>query len=76
MTYEIIGLVFYLVFLGAGVIVYAYSRGLWYPPNPDIRKSAEEFRQKNAGWLRLGAIAVIAIMALNTYLSLKALFGF
>ena len=76
MTYEIIGLVFYLIFLGTGVITYAFSRGLWYPPNPEIRQSAEAFRKKNASWLRIGAIAIIAIMSLNIYLSLKELIGF
>jgi len=76
MTYEIIGLVFYLVFLGAGVIIYAFSRGLWKPPNPEIHESAEIFRKKNQTLLRVGGIALIAIMALNVYVSLKAIFGF
>lgn len=75
MAYEIIGLIIYLFFLGAGVIVYAYSRGKWYPPNPDIKEAAEAFRKKNATWLRIGSLALIAIMALNCYISLKEIIG-
>lgn len=76
MVYEILGLVFYFLFLGIGVILYAFSRGLWKPPNPEIHESAEAFRQRNTTLLRVGGLALIAIMALNAYLSLKELFGF
>jgi len=76
MTYEIIGLIIYLLFLGIGMIVYLFSRGKWYPPNPDIKAEAEAYRKKNATWLRIGSLAVIAIMAMNVYLSLQSLIGF
>ena len=75
MAYEIIGLVFYLFFLASGLIIYAYSRGKWYPPNPEIKKSAEAFRKKNASWLLIGSLAIIAIMSVNIYISLKELIG-
>jgi len=75
MTYEIVGLIIYLFFLGAGVIIYAFSIGKWYPPNPEIKDSAEAFRKNNATWLRIGSLALIAIMAVNVYISLKQLIG-
>ena len=75
MAYEIIGLIIYLFFLMSGVIIYAYSRGKWYPPNPEIRESAEAYRKKNATWLRIGSLAIIAIMSINVYISLKELIG-
>lgn len=76
MTYEIIGLIIYVLFLGIGMVVYLFSRGKWYPPNPEIRDEAEAFRKKNATWLRIGSLAVIAIMSMNAYLSIRSLFGF
>jgi|GEM_PF-531953 len=76
MTYEIIGLIIYLIFLGIGMIVYQFSRGRWYPPNPEIKEEAEAFRKNNETWLRIGSLAVVAIMAINVYISLQTLFGF
>lgn len=71
---DIAGLIFEFFFLGVGILTYAFARGFLTPPNKDIQKSAEEFRQRNGGWLRLLGIAIIAIMTLNIALHLKMMF--
>ncbi|MEQ8704563.1 MAG: hypothetical protein RIC19_11615 [Phaeodactylibacter sp.] len=65
---EYLGLLMELVFLVFGVYLYLFSVGRVTAGNPEARKKAEVFRQRNAWWMRIGALAIIAIMAVNLYL--------
>ncbi len=74
---EYVGLLLELAFLALGVYLYLYSRGML--PGFDTRtekgKRAEAFRIKNAWWLRLAGLALIAISAVNLYLHISQLLG-
>ena len=72
---EYLGLLFEFLFLGIGVYLYLFARGLINAGSPDLQKRAESFRQANGWWLRLLALAIVAIMALNIYLHLRQLFS-
>ena len=64
-----------LVFLVFGVYLYLFSIGRVQAGDPESRKKAEAFRQRNAWWMRIGALAIIAIMAVNLYLHFLQLSG-
>ncbi|MBK7407669.1 MAG: hypothetical protein IPL49_15230 [Saprospirales bacterium] len=72
---EYLGLLFEFLFLGIGVYLYLFARGLLKAGNPELQKRAEAFRQANGWWLRLLALAIVAIMVLNIYLHLRQLFS-
>ena len=67
------GLVLELIFLAFAVYVYLFSRGFVKFGNAETRKRAEEFRLNNATWMRLLALALIAVMSLNIILHLRDL---
>lgn len=71
---EYIGLFFEFLFLALGIYLYLFSRGFLKAKNPDLRTKAEAFRQKNALLLRLGGLALAAVMALNIVLHLAMMF--
>lgn len=70
---EYIGLLFELILLGAGVYMYLFARGFFRFGDAAARKKAEEFRSKNALLLRLGGLALAAVMAVNIVLHLREL---
>lgn len=72
---EYIGLLFEFIFLGIGIYLYLLARGLVKTGNPELQKRAEAFLEGNAWWVRLLALAIIAIMVLNIYLHIRQLFG-
>lgn len=72
---EYLGLVFELIFLAIGVYVYLFAIGKVSTSDPEARKRAEAFRQKNAWWLRLLSLLLIAIMVVNLYLHIAQLLG-
>lgn len=72
---EYLGLLFELLFFGAGLYLYLFSRGGLNSSNPDAQKKAEAFREKNALWMRLLGLALMAIMGLNLVLHIRELWG-
>lgn len=70
---EYIGLIFEIIFLILGIYLYLFSRGQLKSKDPNMQAKAEAFRQKNATWLRLFALAIMAIMALNIVVHISQL---
>jgi hypothetical protein len=68
---EYLGLIFEIIFLLIGVYLYAFARGWVRSGNPDLQKKAEAFRAQNGWWLRLLALGLVAIMAVNIVLHLQ-----
>ena len=70
---EYIGLFFEFLLFALGVYLYLFARGFLKAKNPVAQKKAEAFRQKNGTFLRLGGLALAAIMGLNIVLHLATL---
>jgi len=62
---DYLGLIFEIVFLGAGIYLYLFSRGIVTPKEKEVKASAEKFRKANAGWMRIASLLLIAIMSVN-----------
>ena len=67
---EYVGLIVEILFLLLGIQVYRFATGRIKPRKPEARARAEQFRQENKGWMRLLAIALIAIMTVEISLHL------
>jgi len=70
---EILGLIFEILFLVLGIYIYLFALGRIGTRNPEIRSRAEAFRKANGWWMRLLALALIAIMLVNIYFHLMEL---
>ncbi len=70
---EIVGLLFEIIFLCAGVYLYLYSVGKVSTSDPDKKKQSEEFRAKNK-WLKPLSLVLIAIMLVEIGLHLMSFF--
>ena len=70
---EYFGLIFEFLFLLIGVYLYVFSRGLVRSKDPELQKKADVFRAQNGWWLRLLALGLVAIMAVNIILHLQQL---
>ncbi|MDX1666379.1 MAG: hypothetical protein R3350_04095 [Saprospiraceae bacterium] len=62
---EYLGLIVEFFFLLLGVYLYLFAIGKLTAGGEDTKVKAERFRQQNSWWLRLGALAIIAIMLIN-----------
>jgi ABC-type nickel/cobalt efflux system permease component RcnA len=69
-----IGLITEVLFLGLGVYLYLFAVGGIKFKNPQFAQRAEKFRQENRSWLRIAALGLMAIMFVNVFLSLAAIF--
>ncbi|MEL6142398.1 MAG: hypothetical protein AAFU67_12345, partial [Bacteroidota bacterium] len=58
--YATIGLITQVIFLGIGIYVYLFSRGLVKFGNESTRAKSEAFRKENATWMRLLGLALSA----------------
>ncbi|MBV6652879.1 MAG: hypothetical protein KI786_03935 [Mameliella sp.] len=73
---EYVGLLMELVFLTFGVYLYLFSAGrVSFGKDAESQKKAEAFRERNAWWMRIGGLAITAIMAVNLYLHFLQLNG-
>lgn len=72
---DFVGLLFEIIFLGVGVYLYLFARGKISFSNPKTRENAARFRKSNASWLRILALALVAIMSLNVAVHLVQLFA-
>ena len=70
---EYLGLFFEFVLLVVGVYMYLFARGFLKAKDPEVQKKAEAFRSRNAWLLRIGGLALTAIMALNLVLHIREL---
>lgn len=74
---EFVGLLFELVLLGIGLYLYLFALGKISSrgQDPEFRKRAEAFRNRNGWWLRLAGLALMAISLVNLALHLSQLLG-
>ena len=72
---DYLGLAIELLFLAFGVYLYLFALGKLKFGKPDVQAQADTFRARNAWWMRLGGLAIVAIMLVNIYLHLLELFG-
>ena len=72
---EYAGLLFEFLFLFLGIYLYLFSIGKFSSKNAEVSKKSEAFRKENKGWMRILALALIAIMMVNIYIHLMQLWG-
>jgi len=70
---EYLGLLFEIIFLVIGIYLYLFVRGFVTQKDPEKQLKMDEFRKENGWWLRLAAIALIAVMTLNIALHIQQL---
>ncbi len=70
---EYLGLVFEIIFLVIGIYLYLFVRGFITQKDSEKQAKMDEFRKENGWWLRLAAIALIAVMTLNIALHIQQL---
>lgn len=72
---EFIGLFFEFIFLFFGIYLYFFSVGKLKSKDPEKQAKAEAFRKANSTWIRIGALALIAIMSINIYIHVMQILG-
>ncbi len=70
---EYLGLLVEILFFAMGLYLYLLVRGFIRPKDEQKRKAIDDFRRKNGWWIRILAIALMAVMAANIYLHLVGL---
>lgn len=68
-----IGLLFEAALFFFGVYWYLFAIGVIRPKNPDGAKKAEVFVRENGRWIRLAALALMAVMFINLAIGLRDL---
>ena len=69
-----LGLLVEAALLGLAIYLYLFAIGAVKIKQAGRAEKAEKFRQENRSWLRILALALMAIMFFNVALSLSALF--
>lgn len=72
---EYLGLAAEVFFLGIGVYFYLLAIGKIKAKDPAAQKKLDDFLASNSRWLRMLALALSAIMVVNIYLHLSAIFA-
>ena len=72
---EYLGLFFEIVFLVFGIYIYLFSVGKIEVKDSSKKAKAESFRKENATWMRIAALALIAIMVVNIYFHISQILG-
>lgn len=70
---EYVGLFVEILLLLAGVYLYLFAIGRLKFKDEATRRKAEQFRSQNSTWLRMGALALMAIMVVNIFVHLSQL---
>jgi len=65
---EFLGLLFELLLLGAGIYLYRLSMGRAKSDDPVLQEKSESFLENNRTLVRIGALALMAIMTMNIIL--------
>ena len=71
---EYFGLFIELLFLAMGVYIYLFSIGRLRSGDEQAQQRAEAFRRRNADWMRILSLLLIALMVVNIYLHVVQLF--
>lgn len=72
---EFIGLFVELLILAAAIYLYLFSIGRLKVKDLAAQKKAEQFRKANGSWLRIMALALMAIFSLNIFAHIGELLG-
>lgn len=72
---EYIGLFFELLLFLFGLYLYLYANGKLQPKGESAHQQAAEFRKRNGWWMRIGGLAIMAIMLVTIYLHIVQLTG-
>ena len=72
---EYLGLLLEFIFLSIGVYLYLFAIGRMKTTDPKARTRAEAFRKRNGWWLRLAALALVAITLVNIVLHVMQMIG-
>lgn len=70
---EYLGLLLEIVFFALGAYLYLFSRGFFKSKDPKMQARSEAFRKDNATWMRIGGLALAAIMLVNIVLHIRDL---
>ncbi len=70
---QILGLLFEVALFAAACFLYFFSIGVLPSKSGKRAPGAEAFRRENSRWLRLLSLALMAIMFVNMFISLRAL---
>ena len=62
---------FEIVFFVVAGYIYLFSIGKLSVKDPEKQAKLESFRNENAGWLKLLSLAIMAIMAVNIFISVR-----
>lgn len=68
---QIASLIIELLLFGLGLYLYLYARGRIRAKDPQTQKKMDDFRQSNGAWMRLGGLALMAIMLVNIVLHVQ-----
>ena len=71
---EYLGLLLEILFFGFGLYLYLFATGR-VGAKDEAAGRAADFRRRNAWWMRIGGLAIMAIMLVNIYLHLSQLFA-
>ena len=70
---EYFGLLIELLFLAMGIYIYLFATGRLRSDDEQAQKRAEAFRRRNGTWMRIAALLLIALMAVNICLHVMQL---
>jgi hypothetical protein len=70
---QILGLLFEVALFAAACFLYFFSIGALPSKSGKRASEVEAFRRENSRWLRLLSLALMAIMFVNIFISLRAL---
>ncbi|MBK8877781.1 MAG: hypothetical protein IPN74_04315 [Haliscomenobacter sp.] len=70
---QILGLLFEVVLFAAACYLYFFSIGALPSKSGKHPTAVETFRRENSRWLRLLSLALMAIMFVNIFISLREL---
>lgn len=73
MRMEYLGLLLEFLFLAVGVYLYLFALGRLPVKDEKARQNAEAFRLKNGWWIRLAALALMAVMSVNIFFHIRQL---
>lgn len=71
---QYLGLLIEILLLAVAVYLYLFSIGVAKIKKPGQAEKAEKFRKENGSWLKILALALMAIMFFNVLLSLGTIF--
>lgn len=70
---DYLGLLTEILLLAAGVYLYLFAIGKLRFKDEATNTRAETFRKNNAGWMRMAALLLTAVMVVNIFFHLRQL---